>query len=256
MDVRDEIRGWWDADAAAYDSSPTHSLSDPVEAAAWQAVLANVLPPAPGRVLDVGAGTGALSLLAGELGHDVTALDLSEAMLEQAKGKAADRSLELTYVVGPAEEPPPGPFDAVMARHVVWTLPHPAETLGAWRRVMRPGGRLLLFEESWAGEGPWAAAKDAVAGPVERLMGIRGDHHAPYPPTVLSRLPLRRVSSPEPFVAAVRSAGWTRIRLVRLRDVEWIAERRAPWPLGWLRHRPRYAIVAGSSPLEPERDPS
>jgi hypothetical protein len=63
---------------------------------------------------------------------------------------------------------------------------------------------------------------------------------------VLDRLPLRRTTSPAPFVEAVRGAGWSRIELVRLRDVEWVIERRAPWPIGWLRHRPRYAIVAES----------
>jgi SAM-dependent methyltransferase len=246
VDVRELIRGWWDEDATAYDASPGHSLSDPVEAAVWRAVLVSLLPPAPVRLLDVGAGTGAMSLLAADLGHDVTALDLSEAMLAKAEEKAAERSLGITFVVGPAEEPPPGPFDAVIARHVVWTLPAPAETLAAWRRTVRPGGRLVLFEGSWAGEGPWTVAKDAAAAAAERVLGIRDDHHASYPPTVLERLPLRRTTSPEPFVAAVRGAGWSRIRLVRLRDVEWIVARRGPWPIGWLRHRPRYAIVAES----------
>jgi SAM-dependent methyltransferase len=242
----DLIRGWWDEDAACYDSSPGHSLADPVEAAVWRAALASLLPAGPLRVLDAGAGTGALSLLAAELGHEVTSVDLSEGMLAKATAKAADRSLDITFVVGPAEDPPSGPFDAVIARHVVWTLPAPAQTLEAWRRVVRPGGRLVLFEGSWAGEGAWTAAKDVIAAAVERLMGIGDDHHAPYPPTVLDRLPLGRTSSPAPFVAAVRGAGWTRTRLFRLRDVEWVVERRAPWPIGWLRHRARYAIVAES----------
>ena len=246
MDVRELIRGWWDEDATAYDASPGHSLSDPVEAAVWRAVLVSLLPPAPVRVLDVGAGTGAMSLLAADLGHDVTALDLSEAMLAKAEEKAADRSLAITFVVGPAEEPPPGRFDVVMARHVVWTLPAPVEALVAWRRAVQPGGRLVLFEGSWGSAGPWDAGRDAVASALERRMGIGGDHHAPYPPDVLDRLPLRNTTSPAPFVEAVRSAGWSRTRLVRLRDVEWVVERRAPWPLGLLRHRPRYAIVAES----------
>jgi SAM-dependent methyltransferase len=221
-------------------------LSDPVEAAAWRAVLVSLLPPAPVRLLDVGAGTGAMSLLAAELGHDVTALDLSEAMLAKAAEKAVERSLEITFVVGTAEDPPPGPFDVVMARHVVWTLPDPADSFSAWRGAVRPGGRLVLFEGSWGSAGHWDAVRDAVASAVERGMGIGGDHHAPYPSDVLDRLPLRNTTSPGPFVEAVRGAGWSRIRLVRLRDVEWVVERRAPWPIGWLRHRPRYAIVAES----------
>jgi ubiquinone/menaquinone biosynthesis C-methylase UbiE len=244
VDVRDQIREWWDDDADAYDVAPGHSLSDLVEAAAWRAALLSLLPPAPARVLDVGAGTGSMSLLAAEMGHDVTALDLSRGMLERAKRKASDRGLEIHFLVGPAEEPPRGSFDVVMARHLLWTLPAPAEALESWRRAARDGGRLVLFEGSWGGEGSWARARDTIASSVERVMGLRDDHHAPYPLGVVDRLPLQGASSPAPFVEAVRSAGWSRIRLVRLRDVEWSVERRAPWPVGWLRRRPRYAIAA------------
>jgi ubiquinone/menaquinone biosynthesis C-methylase UbiE len=253
VDLRDRIRDWWDDDALAYDTAPGHSLSDPVEAAVWRAALAALLPPAPSRVLDVGAGTGSMSLLAAELGHEVTALDLSGSMLDRAKEKAVARSLAIDFVVGPAEEPPSGPFDAVMARHVLWTLPEPAEALAAWRRSTQAGGSLVLFEGSWGGDGPLAGARDAIAASIDRIRGTGGDHHAPYPAEVIDRLPLRDAMSPAPFVAAVREAGWTRIRLVRLRDVEWAAASRAPWPLGWLRRRPRYAIVADAGPGSSKR---
>jgi ubiquinone/menaquinone biosynthesis C-methylase UbiE len=218
-------------------------MSDPVEAAAWRAVLAAVLPPAPAPVLDVGAGTGALALVAAELGHEVTAVDLSEAMLDQARAKASARGVDVTFVVGRAEEPPDGPFDAVMSRHLVWTLPSPVEVLRAWRGAVGPGGRLAMFEGSWAGEGPLVAMKDRVARAVERAIGTEGGHHAPYPQEVVENLPLGRPTSPRPFLDAAREAGWTRLRLARLRDVEWAVERREPWPLGWLRRRSRYAIV-------------
>jgi ubiquinone/menaquinone biosynthesis C-methylase UbiE len=253
VDLRDRIRDWWDDDALAYDNAPGHSLSDPVEAAVWRAALAALLPSPPSRVLDVGAGTGSMSLLAAELGHEVTALDLSGSMLDRAKEKAAAGSLAIDFVVGPAEEPPAGPFEAVVARHVLWTLPEPTEAMAAWRRSAQEGGRLVLFEGSWGGEGPFAGARDAIASSIDRLRETGGDHHAPYPAEVIDRLPLLDATSPAPFVAAVREAGWTRIRLVRLRDVEWAAEQRAPWPMGWLRRRPRYAIVADAEPGSSKR---
>jgi SAM-dependent methyltransferase len=243
VDLHDRIRTWWDEDASSYDRSAGHAMSDPVEAAAWRAVLVAVLPPAPAPVLDVGAGTGALALMAAELGHEVTALDLSEAMLERARAKAAERHLDVTFVVGRAEEPPDGPFDAVMSRHLVWTLPSPVEVLRAWRGAVRPGGRLAMFEGCWAGEGPLVAMKDAAARALERAIGTEDGHHAPYPREVVEDLPLGRPTSPRPFLDVATEAGWTRLRLARLRDVEWAIERREPWPLGWLRHRPRYAIV-------------
>lgn len=242
--VHDRLREWWDADASTYDASAGHAMSDPVEAAAWRAVLSRCLPAAPARVLDVGAGTGALALLAAELGYDVTAIDLSEGMLAKARAKAGALGHDVTFVHGPAEEPPAGPFDAVIERHVSWTLPDPVSAMRAWRAVMAPGGRLVLLEGSWAGEGPWTQAKDALARWIERGRGIEDDHHAPYPDEVLAALPLRRTTSPAPFVEAVWTSGWSRVRIARLRDVEWAVESRQGWPLGWLTHRPRYAIVA------------
>src|SRR5919206_907356 len=104
-EIHDRIRDWWNADADVYDLAPSHAASDPVEAAAWRAALEGALPPSPSRVLDAGAGTGAMSLLAAELGHAVTALDLAPAMLERARAKASERDLDIAFHVGRADEP-------------------------------------------------------------------------------------------------------------------------------------------------------
>jgi SAM-dependent methyltransferase len=245
MDLHDRLRAWWDEDADTYDESAGHAMSDPVEAAAWAAALERYLPPVPARVLDVGAGTGALSLTAAALGHTVTALDLSEGMLERARAKATAAGLAIEVVNGPAEGPPAGPFDAVMERHLAWTLPDPVAAMAAWREVVVPGGRLVLFEGSWAGEGPGVRVTDALAGAIRRIRGMaRDDHHAPYPPEIMASLPLAHPTSPAPFLRAVADAGWTGLRLERLPDVEWTQRMREPWPLGALDSRPRYAVIA------------
>jgi ubiquinone/menaquinone biosynthesis C-methylase UbiE len=242
-ELRDDIRTWWDHDAGHYDRSAGHSLSDPVEAAALRAVLERWLPAPPSRVLDVGAGTGSVSLLAAELGHDVTALDLSEGMLAAARRKSEERGLSISFVVGPAEDPPAGPFDAVIERHVAWTLLDPVGAMRAWRAVA-PTGRLVLLEGSWAGEGPLVAVKDGAAAAIRRVRGEAGHHHAAYPEHVVRRLPLAETTSSAPYVTAVAVAGWRRVRIERLADVEWARAAREPWPLGWLTRRPQYAIIA------------
>src|SRR4249919_420996 len=99
-DVHDRIREFWDRDSRTYDDSASHSISDPLEAAAWRAALRRALPDPGANVLDAGAGTGALSLLAAELGYVVTALDLSEGMLAKARAKAEANGVDLTFVVG------------------------------------------------------------------------------------------------------------------------------------------------------------
>jgi SAM-dependent methyltransferase len=242
-DVHARIREFWDADAHTYDVAKSHAISDPLEAAAWRRALEEALPRQGARVLDVGAGTGALSILAAELGNEVTALDLSPGMLGRAELKAKERGLDerMSFVVGSAMEPPKGPFDVVMERHVLWTMLDPVGGLARWREVAR---RLILFEGVWGERDLRRRAKDLAAETLRRLRGLPEDHHAPYPEDVLAELPLARLPSPVPLIEAVQQAGWSGVRIKRLRDVEWAAMLHEPWPLGWLERRPRYALVA------------
>jgi hypothetical protein len=138
-------------------------------------------------------------------------------------------------------EPPEGPFDAVIERHVLWTVPDPVAALRAWRVVSR---RLVLFEGVWGSPALRDRARTAVSEVVRRVLRTPPDHHAPYPGEVLSELPLAAMPSPRPLIDAVHEAGWRAVRIKRLRDVEWAAMQHEPWPLGWLEHRPRYALVA------------
>jgi ubiquinone/menaquinone biosynthesis C-methylase UbiE len=241
--VSDRIREFWDADASTYDATASHAISDPLERAAWRQALREALPEPGTKVLDAGAGTGSLSVLAAELDYDVTALDLSPGMLAEAERKAAAMGLaeRITCVVGSASEPPPGPFDAVMERHVLWTIPDPVAALEGWRHIAT---RLVLFEGTWGSTELGYRAKAAVAETLRKLVRTPPDHHAPYPEDVLAELPLARLPSPVPLLEAVHAAGWRGVRIKRLRDVEWAARIHEPWPFGWLEELPRYVIVA------------
>lgn len=139
----------WDRAAAGFDDEPDHGLRDPVVREAWAARLGEWLPPRPGHVLDLGCGTGSLSLLAAERGHRVTGVDLSPAMLTRARAKLAGH--DALFLVGDAGGPPvrERSFDAVLVRHVLWTLPDPGRALRHWRELLRPGGRLVLVEGVW-----------------------------------------------------------------------------------------------------------
>lgn len=239
-DLLPRLREFWDADAETYDRSPSHAVADPTEAAAWQAAMLRALPPPPARVLDAGAGTGAMALLAAELGYRVTALDLSPAMLERARAKSEARSLTIEFVVGPADDPPAGPFDAIIERHLVWTLPDPVRALAAWRDV---APRAVLLEGLWGRRGPAHAALNAAAAIVRRAYRIGDDHHAPYDPDLRARLPLAGGLTPDSLRRVAAAAGWRRSRLKRLTEVEDARARAARWPLGALEAIPRFALV-------------
>ena len=238
-DVYERLREFWDADAATYDRSPGHAVADAAEAGAWTRLFARLLPPPPARILDAGAGTGAMSLLAARLGHTVTALDLSPSMLAEARAKALDRGLTLEVLVGPAHEPPPGPFDAVIERHLVWTLPDPVATLRAWREV---APRAVLLEGLWGRAGALHGIRRGALDLVRRAYGIPDDHHAEYDPDLRAALPLGRGLTPQALVDAAARAGWRRFRVDRLGEVEDARRRSARWPLGPLEAIPRFAL--------------
>jgi SAM-dependent methyltransferase len=210
--------------------------------AAWTATLAHLLPPAPSRILDAGAGTGFLSLIAARLDHQVTALDLSPKMLEGLRSAARSEGLEIEIVVGAADKPPEG-FDAVMERHLLWTLPDPAAALGAWRRAA-PTGRLVLVESLWGRVDPLEKIRAGARRQIRRVRGEPPDHHGSYSEALRSALPLAGGTSPSRLVELADAQGWRRPRLERLRDVEWAERYELPVPERIVGVPPRFAVVA------------
>ena len=146
-----QARQFWDDAAATFDHEPDHGLHDPLVRAAWTRLLAESLPSPPASILDIGCGTGSLSLLLAELNYDVTGTDLSAAMIARARAKAQAAGLSMTFRVMDALHPDFSgrQFDAIVCRHVLWALPEPALALQRWSKLLAPRGRLLLIEGYW-----------------------------------------------------------------------------------------------------------
>jgi SAM-dependent methyltransferase len=136
----------WDSAAATFDDQPDHGLRDPAVKAAWVALLQPRLPSWRARIADLGCGTGSLTAVFAEAGHEVHGVDQSPRMLEIAGRKCP----EATFLRGDAVDPPleAKSYDVVFARHVLWTLP--AEAVGKWVELLRPGGQLVLVEGRWS----------------------------------------------------------------------------------------------------------
>jgi SAM-dependent methyltransferase len=154
--IKELVRQHWDRRSADFDKEASHGLLNDTQSRAWHELISRLAGTVPLDALDVGCGTGFLSLLLAELGHRVTAIDLAEAMLAMARGKAAAHNLTVDFRCADAEAPdlPPGSFDLIVERHVLWTLPHPASALDSWHHLLRRGGRLVLIEGHWEGMKP------------------------------------------------------------------------------------------------------
>jgi SAM-dependent methyltransferase len=104
-----------------------------------------IVAAAPRRVLEVGPGPGELSeRIANELGCEVSALDISERMVELCRARGVDAR------VGDAQELPfeDGSFDLVVAAWMLFHVPDLDRGLAEIARVLRPGGRLVAVTNS------------------------------------------------------------------------------------------------------------
>jgi phosphatidylethanolamine/phosphatidyl-N-methylethanolamine N-methyltransferase len=98
------------------------------------------------RILLSGAGTG-LDFPFLHPGHDYTALDLTSAMLLRSHSRA--RNLQMQWVQGDSMVLPfaDESFDYVVLHLIVAVVAHPERCLAEAARVLKPGGRILLFDK-------------------------------------------------------------------------------------------------------------
>ena len=145
-------RAFWNSEATTFDDAADHGLRDPALRARWGELLRRLLPPG-GRVLDIGCGTGSLSLLLAEAGYTVDGVDFAPAMVERARAKATAAGLDIQFAVGDAADPQfdAESFDIVLGRHILWAIPNvpTSAVLERWTTLLRPGGSLVLIEGFW-----------------------------------------------------------------------------------------------------------
>lgn len=170
----------------------------------------------PRRILELACGTGEVTRLLHDLGHDVTALDFSEAMLTKARTKHAGKS-RLRFLNADAGQTmePDSAYEAIVCRHLVWTLTDPASAFADWLRILRPGGKLIVYDGDWTkpkpSGGAWAARVLALW---ERLVpdpyydGAMSEKHA----AIMRRLPFSEGLTFDRLSPLLGDAGFVSIR--------------------------------------------
>lgn len=167
-DIQSAITAHWSTRAPLFDGVASHVAHRDL----WQKVVEAAFEAEAARdVIDLGTGTGACAIIAASLGHRVRAFDASPEMLTTARAAADAAGLQVSFENALIRDIPAGEAsaDIVVMRNVLWTLEQPMEGLHAARRLLRPGGRLVVSDGLWS---------------------VAPSYRSTYAPEVAARLPL------------------------------------------------------------------
>ncbi len=151
----------------------------------WKRYTITVANPQPGQqVLDIAGGTGDLSRAfarrVGPTGR-VVHTDINQAMLREGRNRLLDEGLVLPTMVCDAEKLPfaDNSFDLVSVAFGLRNMTHKEQALSEMRRVLKPGGRLLVLEFSRVAK-PLEKAYDWYSFNVLPKLGqmVAGDAHS------------------------------------------------------------------------------
>jgi ubiquinone/menaquinone biosynthesis C-methylase UbiE len=166
---------------------------------------ADLGPQGPWRVLDVGCGSGETTLLAAEIGHEMTGLDVSTSLLELAKARAAKAGLGgVDFFLGDASrmfiDPP---FDLVMSRFGVMFFDDPTKAFKNLAKLTRVGGRIVFVCWRSPLQNQWVTLPmSALEGLVEAGGAKQVDGPGPF-----------AFADPDKVRAILSGAGFTQIKI-------------------------------------------
>lgn len=141
-------------------------LTAGVEEAGLRERRQQLLAAASGRVLEIGAGTGANLPFYGTNVESVTATEPEAPMARKLAQRVADQKRGVEIVHAPAEQLPfpDAHFDTAVSTLVLCTVNDQARSLGELRRVLKPGGKLLFIEHVRAEDPGLARWQDRLNG--------------------------------------------------------------------------------------------
>lgn len=141
----------WTGEAQDYSNHIRNELDSFLKQAWTDIILENAGAPGVLDILDVGTGPGFFAIILSLAGHRVSAVDYTEAMLAAARENADDAGVSPAFSVSDSQHLhfPDECFDLVVSRNVAWTLADAGRAFAEWRRVLRPGGRALIFDANW-----------------------------------------------------------------------------------------------------------
>lgn len=145
------VRDYWDIRSESYSKQNIAELHCFKREAWRKLILENATDKPQLKILDVGTGPGFFAINLALSGHDITAVDCTQAMLDKALENASHYGASIKFKQANGDELPfeDGTFDLIVSRNVVWNLQDPKKALKEWARVLKEDGRLIYFDANW-----------------------------------------------------------------------------------------------------------
>ena len=213
-----EIENAWTADSAGYDDSVKKQLKNRRDLRHWSEELQLILGAQPLRVLDVGCGPGFFSIVLGRLGHYVKAVDGSIGMVEHARANFRAEGCSATAEVEDAVTLPyeeEESYDVIISRDVVWTLYDPEAAFRRWKEVLKPDGRVIIYDGNYRRDRTdrktraWRAFSQALTVVLERKLPQPREHASTE--GAFAKLPMVILERPKADREMLRKAGFRQI---------------------------------------------
>ncbi|AZV57214.1 class I SAM-dependent methyltransferase [Clostridium sp. AWRP] len=144
-----KIENYWNNRANTYSEMISEDINS-FKKEAWSKIIKNKAGDNV-KVLDIGTGPGFFAIIMSQMGYDVTAVDCSTSMLEEAKSNAQLAGVKVKFMKGDVENLnlPVENFDLIVNRNVTWTLKEPEKAYKNWFSLLKKSGKLLIFDANW-----------------------------------------------------------------------------------------------------------
>jgi len=220
MEAKEVIRNYWDYRSETYSTGIVEQSEE--EWATWKNMLSSTVDRREHlEILDVGTGPGQLALMFAEMGHHVTAVDLSTRMLDKARKNALKKSLDINFIQGDAEDLQllDMQFDVVSSKFLLWTLPDPQKALSEWKRVLKKDGMIIAIDGDWFSSGIFLKSIRTISDGIRSIK--ERNFHNPFKQhynPIKNDLPLYSLK-PEQVSRFFNDAGFENIKIERMNSL-------------------------------------
>lgn len=153
LQMTDDIIRYWTGRAESYSGLNREELKEKKDDL-WLSAMMDAFPEkgkGDVRILDIGCGPGYFSIILARAGFRPDAADCTPEMLKQARQNAGPLADRIRFHEMNADhlEFEDNTFDVVLSRNLTWNLEDPCVCYTEWKRVLRPGGKVLIFDANW-----------------------------------------------------------------------------------------------------------